>query len=99
MTAPPDRISVTVRSFATLREVVDAELRMDFPAGATVRSLLATLTGQYKGLDELLFIDPETLRDFVNILQNGRNIHFLSGLETPLNDGDTIALFPPAAGG
>jgi MoaD family protein len=78
---------------------MDAELCMDFPAGATVRSLLAVLTGRFKGLDELLFSSPETLRDFVNILQNGRNIHFLAGLDTPLADGDTIALFPPAAGG
>ena len=72
---------------------------MDYPAGATIRSLLAELTGQYKGLYKLLFITPETLRDFVNILQNGRNIHFLAGLDTLLSDGDIIALFPPAAGG
>jgi sulfur-carrier protein len=95
----PGHITVTVKSFATLREVMDAELRMDFPAGATIRSLLAELIGRYKGLYELLFIAPEILRDFVNILQNGRNVHFLAGLDTPLSDGDIIALFPPAAGG
>ncbi len=99
MTGTPGRMTVTVKSFATLREVMDREIRMDFPAGATVRSLLAALTGRYKGLEGLLFSAPETLRDFVNILQNGRNIHFLAGLDTPLEDGDTIALFPPAAGG
>jgi sulfur-carrier protein len=99
MTKRSDRITFTVKSFATLREVMDAELRMDFPAGASIRSLLAELTGRYKGLDEMLFIAPETLRDFVNILQNGRNIHFLAGLDTTLEDGDIIALFPPAAGG
>jgi molybdopterin synthase sulfur carrier subunit len=99
MTGTQDHITVTVRSFATLREVMDAELCMDFSAGATVRSLLAVLSGQYKDLDKLLFTTPDTLRDFVNILKNGRNIHFLGGLDTPLEDGDTIALFPPAAGG
>jgi molybdopterin synthase sulfur carrier subunit len=99
MTDIQDRISVTVKSFATLREVMDPELRMDFPAGATVRSLLTTLTGRYGGLSNLLFSDPDTLRDLVNILKNGRNIHFLAGLDTPLADGDVIALFPPVAGG
>jgi sulfur-carrier protein len=99
MTDTRDRITVTVKSFATLREVMDAELRMDFPEGATIRSLLAELTGRYQGLYELLFIAPETLRDFVNILQDGRNIYFLAGLDTLLEDGDIIALFPPAAGG
>jgi sulfur-carrier protein len=99
MTNTRGQITVTVRSFATLREVMDPEVRLDFMAGATIRSLLAALTGRYKNLDDLLFAAPETLRDFVNILKNGRNIHFLSGLDTPLDDGDTIALFPPVAGG
>jgi molybdopterin converting factor small subunit len=47
----------------------------------------------------MLFSAPDTFRDFVNILKNGRNIYFLAGLDTPLDDGDIITLFPPAAGG
>ncbi|WP_054847258.1 MoaD/ThiS family protein [Methanoculleus chikugoensis] len=40
------------------------------------------------------------IRAYVNILKNGRNIHFSGGLETPpLEDGDTVAFFPPAGGG
>ena len=99
MTDIPDRITITVKSFATLREVMDAQIRMDLPKAATIRSLLAELTGRYEGLDDLLFTAPEILRDFVNILKNGRNVHFLAGLNTPLDDGDLIALFPPVAGG
>jgi len=72
---------------------------MDLPKGATIRSLLADLAGRYGGLGELMFASPGTLRDFVNILKNGRNIHFLAGMDTPLDDGDIIALFPPVAGG
>lgn len=33
------------------------------------------------------------------ILVNRRNVLHLQGLETPVNDGDTVALFPPGAGG
>jgi molybdopterin synthase sulfur carrier subunit len=99
MTESGKRFSVTVKSFATLREVMDAEVRVEFTGDATIRSLLAELTGRYEGLARRIFTSPGTLRDFVNILKNGRNIHFLAGLETPLEEGDLIALFPPVAGG
>ena len=92
-------MKVHVKAFATFREVMDSQFDMDFPKGSTIRTLLAELTGRYGGLGELMFSTPDTLRDFVNILKNGRNIHFLCGLDTALNDGDVIALFPPVAGG
>jgi sulfur-carrier protein len=94
-----DGITVTVKSFATFREVMETQLVLQLPEGATVRSLLTDLTARFDGLDTLLFATPGTLRDFVNILKNGRNVHFLAGLDTPMEDGDVIALFPPLAGG
>lgn len=99
MNETEERITLTVRAFATLREVMDSELTLTFPKGATVRTLLAELTGRFDGLDKLLFTAPGTLRNLVNIIKNGRNIEFLAGLETILEDGDVIALFPPVAGG
>ena len=92
-------MKVHVKAFATFREVMDNEVDMDFPKSATVRTLLAELTGRYGGLGGLMFTAPDTLRDFVNILKNGRNVYFLAGMDTPLDDGDVIALFPPVAGG
>lgn len=90
---------IRVKAFATFREVMDSQVDMEFPEGATIRTLLAELTGRYEGLNDLIFAGPGTLRDFINILRNGRNIHFLAGLDTPLDEGDVIALFPPVAGG
>ena len=92
-------MKVHVKAFATFREVMDSQIDMDFPKSATIRTLLAELTGRFEGLNELLFAAPDTLRDFVNILKNGRNVQFLAGLDTPLDEGDVIALFPPVAGG
>jgi molybdopterin synthase sulfur carrier subunit len=99
MNDPENPITITVKSFATFREIMDRQIDIDFPEGATIRTLLTELTGRYEGLGGLVFADPGTLRDFVNILKNGRNIHFLAGLDTPLDDGDVIAMFPPIAGG
>lgn len=92
-------MKIQVKAFATFREVMDNQIDMDLPKDATVRTLLAELTGKFEGLGELIFAAPGTLRDFVNILKNGRNVHYLAGLDTFLDEGDIIALFPPVAGG
>jgi sulfur-carrier protein len=92
-------LKVQLKTFATFREVMDSRIEMEFLPGATIRTLLDELVKRYEGVGKLIFASPETIRDFVNILKNGRNIHFLSGLDTPLDDGDVIALFPPIAGG
>ena len=92
-------MKITIMAVAMFREVMDIQRELEVPAGGTVRTLLSDLTARYAGLDALMFAAPDTLRDFVNILKNGRNIHFIAGLDTPLDEGDLIALFPPAAGG
>ena len=94
----PD-ITITVKSFATFRDVMDRVFSMTLPPGTTVNILLLELINRYPGLSDLMFASPGTLRDYVNILKNGRNIFFLNNLETLLDDGDVIALFPPVAGG
>jgi molybdopterin synthase sulfur carrier subunit len=33
------------------------------------------------------------------IIVNGRQIHHLQGLDTPLEEGDVVAIMPPVLGG
>jgi molybdopterin synthase sulfur carrier subunit len=88
-------VKVRVRSFATLREIKDRETVVALEGDATVGLQLDELLCRYPGLGEALFSSPGSLHDGVNVLKNGRNTYFLQGLETPLTDGDTPALFPP----
>ena len=93
-------MTITLRAFATLREVIGSrETAFAVPPGATVRGLLGKLCGTYPGLRGHLFDSAGRLKPHIIILKNGRNVASLRQLETPINEDDVIALFPPIAGG
>lgn len=89
---------VTIRGYADLRHVV-GDREVSLPEQATVRHLLDRLIAEKPAVDATLFDRDGLLYPAVNILKNGRNIVFLKGLSTLLEDGDLIAVFPPVAGG
>jgi molybdopterin synthase sulfur carrier subunit len=66
--------------------------------GATVREILDALTRDSAPLREALFQD-DALQEHVRITRNGRDIRHDKNLETPLNENDELAIFPPVAGG
>jgi molybdopterin synthase sulfur carrier subunit len=92
-------MKVTVRAFATLREIMGKEMEIEVSPGETIRGLLAVLVGTYPGLQDALFERDGRLKSLNNILKNGRNIAFLDNLDTVLAAGDAIAIFPPVGGG
>jgi molybdopterin synthase sulfur carrier subunit len=66
--------------------------------GATVGALVQRLLEAYPDLRPHL-LDGDGIRRDVCILVNGRNIKYLEGEATLLDDADTITIFRQVAGG
>jgi len=80
-------------------DLLGSELEVDLKPNAKVRDLLAKLKEKIRILDESALTRYERDEPELTILLNGRNIHALKNLQTPLKDGDTVVLLPPVIGG
>ena len=89
---------VRVRIPTTLRTLSGgtAEVEVD---GATVGEVLASLDAAHPGFRDRLLDDEGGLRRFVNVFVADDDVRFLQGLETPVPDGETVAIIPAVAGG
>ncbi|MEW5990755.1 MAG: molybdopterin converting factor subunit 1 [Chloroflexota bacterium] len=85
---PGHALRVRVRLFAMQRELAGArEVAVELPAGATVEAAWAALVGRHPVL--------APGRSAVRFAVNGE----YAGPETPLADGDEVAMIPPVSGG
>jgi sulfur-carrier protein len=66
--------------------------------GSTLSELIDDLEARHAGLQARL-VDNGALRRFVNVYLNDEDVRFLSGLDTPVRDGDTVTVLPAVAGG
>lgn len=90
------------RLFADLADVTGTrEVSQSIPdSGAyTVADAITDLVDEYPGLADRLYEESGELYGHINILKNGQDISSLGGLETPVGDGDELAVFPPVSGG
>lgn len=91
-------MEIEMRFFANFREAVGQKtITRECQEDATVGEALEELTAEYPGVD--LFDEDGELREFLSVMKNGREIAYLDGLETELEESDTISVFPPVAGG
>ena len=93
---------MTVKFFAYLRESRFAGCKeLTCPAPATVAALGETLSRQFGPAFRGEFFAPDGsgLGERIIVLVNGRRVEFLSGMDTPLKESDTVQIFPVVAGG
>jgi molybdopterin synthase sulfur carrier subunit len=90
-----------VNYYATLRQVVGSrEVEFVLPQGGTLRQLVEEMIKRFPGLKNEMMDQQGNLYGHIHIFVNGRDSTFLNGtLDTILNPGDTISVFPPVGGG
>jgi len=93
-------MAIVVKFFASFREATGVG-EVAIPVASNVGALLDELVGRFGERLASQLYHPKTKRllETVNILVNGRGINLLKGLETPLKNGDVVAIFPPVSGG
>jgi molybdopterin synthase sulfur carrier subunit len=92
-------MELELRFFATFRAAVGQKtIHRGFPDGATVGDVLAALEEEFEGLAGELIDDGE-IRDQLSVLKNGREVLHMEGIDTVMEDGDRLSVFPPVAGG
>ena len=91
-------ITVSIRIPTTLRTLTggNSEVQVE---GATVGEALESLEAAHHGFKERLFDDEGGLRRFVNVFVADDDVRYLDGVNTPVPDGETIAIIPAVAGG
>ena len=67
--------------------------------GKTVGEVLDALGKSYPSLKQMIYDEADEIPGHINIYINSHEIHSLQGKETPVNDGDEMAVIPAIAGG
>ena len=92
------KTSVEVTVAPALRKVVNGVSTVQ-AQGETVRQLLHNLDLQFPGFKGYMIDKWGELRSSIIIHLNDEDIHCLQGLETPLKDGDSMAILVLLSGG
>ena len=92
-------MQVTLKFFATFREIAGSKtIDREFDDGTTVGDVLRALEEEFPDMRGELLVDGD-LKPQINVLKNGREVLHMDGIDTRIEQGDTLSVFPPVAGG
>ncbi|MEA3453418.1 MAG: MoaD/ThiS family protein [Candidatus Caldatribacteriota bacterium] len=86
---------VKVKAFANLREVFGGEISIKLKERAVLKNLLSPVFLLPEAVEAIIDSESGEIKPTILILKNRRNIRFLGGLLTKLEDGDEVSIFPP----
>jgi sulfur-carrier protein len=90
--------NATVKIPPVLRPQTGGEATVEAD-GSTVGDILAALVEAHPDTRGQLFADDGDLNRYVNVYLNDEDVRVLDGLETAIDDGDTVVILPAMAGG
>lgn len=67
--------------------------------GLNIRDLIENLEANYSGLKDALCDSSGKVRGYVNLYVNDEDFRAIEDIDTPLKDGDEVAIIPAIAGG
>ena len=88
----------TVRVPTQLRTLSGGEAEV-VVKGSTVGEVLTGLETAHPGFRDRLFDEGGQLRRFVNVFVADEDVRFLEGLDTTVDDTQTVSIIPAVAGG
>ena len=86
------RLPTVLRPHASGASVVEAD-------GSTVGDVVGELVARFPGMAGHLTDESGQLQRFVNVYVNDEDIRYLDKLDTPVKEGDEVAILPAVAGG
>jgi sulfur-carrier protein len=90
-------MAVRVEIPSPLREQAGGKTEVSV-SGGTVQAVLDDLVRQYPALAPKLF-DGGRLRPYINLFVNDEDVRYLDEMQTPVADGQVLAIIPAVAGG
>jgi molybdopterin synthase sulfur carrier subunit len=93
-------LKITVRFYGVVYEVTGVrEWELSGKEVSCVWDLLELLVESFPGLEDLVFDGEGSLREYLGVWVNGRDILGLNGFDTELREGDLVYIVPPIGGG
>lgn len=94
-------MKVEVKFYAMLREAVGRKIEaVELPAKSSVGDLLGLLVDRHGGdFHRYVYDEEKKVRHYLSFMLNGINVYSLDGFDTPLKNGDVLAILPPVGGG
>jgi adenylyltransferase/sulfurtransferase len=91
-------MSIKVRIPTPLQKLTGNQSEVECD-GSDIKDLIENLDKNYSGIKGRLYDEKGNIRRFINIFINEKDIRFMQGDKTNLNDGDEVSIIPAIAGG